>query len=133
MDSDLGDGCDAGPFAHIRGGSLLDKYVHVGTNAELKNAKMGTGSKCGHFSYVGDAKLGKNVNVGAGCVFANFDGKNKHESQVGDGAFLGSNSTLVAPVKIGSKAVVGAGAVVTKDVKPGEVVVGVPARPKGKK
>lgn len=133
MDSDLGDGCDAGPFAHVRGGSVLDKYVHVGTNAELKNAQLGTGAKCGHFSYVGDAKLGKNVNVGAGCVFANFDGKKKHESSVGDGAFLGSNSTLVAPVKIGSKAVVGAGAVVTQDVSAGVTVVGVPARPKGKK
>jgi bifunctional UDP-N-acetylglucosamine pyrophosphorylase/glucosamine-1-phosphate N-acetyltransferase len=73
------------------------------------------------------------VNVGAGCVFANFDGKNKHESVVGDGAFLGSNSTLVAPVKVGPRAVVGAGAVVTKDVKAGETVVGVPARPRGKK
>jgi bifunctional UDP-N-acetylglucosamine pyrophosphorylase/glucosamine-1-phosphate N-acetyltransferase len=132
-DSDLGDGCDAGPFAHIRGGSVLDKYVHVGTNAELKNAKLGTGAKCGHFSYVGDAKLGKNVNVGAGCVFANFDGKKKHESTVGDGAFLGSNSTLVAPVKIGAKAVVGAGAVVTQDVPAGVTVVGVPARPRRKK
>jgi bifunctional UDP-N-acetylglucosamine pyrophosphorylase/glucosamine-1-phosphate N-acetyltransferase len=133
VDSDLGDGCDAGPFAHIRGGSVLDKYVHVGTNAELKNAKLGTGSKCGHFSYVGDAKLGKNVNVGAGCVFANFDGKKKHDSQVGDGAFLGSNSTLVAPVKIGAKAVVGAGAVVTKDVQAGATVVGVPAKDTKKK
>jgi bifunctional UDP-N-acetylglucosamine pyrophosphorylase/glucosamine-1-phosphate N-acetyltransferase len=129
MDSDLGDGCDAGPFAHVRGGSVLDKYVHVGTNAELKNASVKSGSKIGHFSYVGDAKLGKDVNVGAGCVFANFDGKNKHETQVGDGAFLGSNSTLVAPVKIGSKARVGAGAVVTKDVPAGATAVGVPARP----
>jgi bifunctional UDP-N-acetylglucosamine pyrophosphorylase/glucosamine-1-phosphate N-acetyltransferase len=129
MDSDLGDGCDAGPFAHIRGGSVLDKYVHVGTNAELKNARVGSESKVGHFSYVGDAKLGKDVNVGAGCVFANFDGKNKHECQVGDKVFLGSNSTLVAPVKIGSKAVVGAGSVVTQDVPAGMTVVGVPARP----
>ncbi|HUO58184.1 MAG TPA: bifunctional UDP-N-acetylglucosamine diphosphorylase/glucosamine-1-phosphate N-acetyltransferase GlmU [bacterium] len=133
MDSKLGDACDAGPFAHIRGGSALDKYVHVGTNAELKNAKIASGSKVGHFSYVGDAKLGRDVNVGAGCVFANFDGKNKHECQVGDKAFLGSNSTLVAPVKIGAKAVVAAGAVVTKDVPAGVTVVGVPARPMKRK
>ncbi|HVZ79254.1 MAG TPA: bifunctional UDP-N-acetylglucosamine diphosphorylase/glucosamine-1-phosphate N-acetyltransferase GlmU [bacterium] len=132
-DSDLGDGCDAGPFAHVRGGSVLDKYVHVGTNAEIKNSKLGAGTKCGHFSYVGDAQLGKNVNVGAGCVFANFDGKKKHGSSVGDGAFLGSNSTLVAPVKVGAKAVIGAGAVVTRDVRAGTTVVGVPARPKGRK
>jgi bifunctional UDP-N-acetylglucosamine pyrophosphorylase/glucosamine-1-phosphate N-acetyltransferase len=129
VESRLGDGCDAGPFAHIRGGSVLDKGVHVGTNAELKNAKIGAGSKVGHFSYVGDAKLGRDVNVGAGCVFANYDGKDKHECQVGDGAFLGSNSTLVAPVKLGAKAKVGAGAVVTKNVPAGVTVVGVPAQP----
>jgi len=127
--SRLGDGCDAGPFAHVRDGCVLDKNVHVGTSAELKNAKLGRGSKAGHFSYVGDAKLGRDVNVGAGCVFANFDGKRKHESRIGDKVFLGSNSTLVAPVKIGAKAVVGAGAVVTKDVPAGATVVGVPARP----
>jgi bifunctional UDP-N-acetylglucosamine pyrophosphorylase/glucosamine-1-phosphate N-acetyltransferase len=82
---------------------------------------------------VGDAVLGKNVNVGAGCVFANYDGKSKHECRVGDGAFLGSNSTLVAPVTIGPQAVVGAGAVVTKNVPAKAVVVGVPAKPLGKK
>lgn len=133
LESSLGDDCDAGPFAHIRGGCQLDRGVHVGTNAELKNARLGTGSKVGHFSYVGDAKLGKDVNVGAGCVFANYDGKDKHECRVGDGAFLGSNSTLVAPVSIGAKAVVGAGAVVTKNVPAGSKVVGVPARPIRKK
>ncbi len=129
MDSRLGDGCDAGPFAHIRGGCVLDKKVHVGTNAELKNSKLAGGSKVGHFSYVGDATLGKDVNVGAGCVFANFDGKNKHKSWVGDKVFLGSNSTLVAPVHVGAKAVIGAGSVVTKDVPAGVTVVGVPAKP----
>lgn len=132
-ESQMKDGSDAGPFAHIRGGSLLEKGVHVGTNAELKNARLGEGSKAGHFSYIGDAKLGRNVNVGAGCVFANFDGKNKHETKVGDGAFLGSNSTLVAPVVIGAKAVVAAGAVVTKNVAAGARVAGVPARPLKKK
>jgi len=133
VESELGDGCDAGPFAHVRGGCVLDKKVHVGTNAELKNARIGGGSKVGHFSYVGDAKLGRDVNVGAGCVFANFDGKKKHSSLVGDGAFLGSNSTLVAPVKIGARAIVGAGAVVTRDVPAGATVVGIPARPVKKK
>ncbi|HTC19894.1 MAG TPA: DapH/DapD/GlmU-related protein, partial [bacterium] len=129
MESRLGEGCDAGPFAHVRGGCVLDKGVHVGTNSELKNARVGAGSKVGHFSYVGDARLGKDVNVGAGCVFANYDGKNKHESLVGDKVFIGSNSTLVAPVKIGAKAVIGAGSVVTRDVPAGMTVVGVPAKP----
>ncbi len=129
MDSAMGDGCDAGPFAHVRGGCVLGKDVHVGTNSELKNARIASESKVGHFSYVGDAKLGKGVNVGAGCVFANYDGKNKHECQVGDRVFLGSNSTLVAPVKIGTGAVVGAGSVVTRDVPAGLTVVGVPAKP----
>jgi bifunctional UDP-N-acetylglucosamine pyrophosphorylase / glucosamine-1-phosphate N-acetyltransferase len=129
MESRLGDRCDAGPFAHVRGGCILEKNVHVGTNAELKNSKIASGSKVGHFSYVGDARLGRDVNVGAGCVFANYDGKNKHECQVGDKVFLGSNSTLVAPVKIGAKAVIGAGAVVTRNVPAGVTVVGVPAKP----
>jgi bifunctional UDP-N-acetylglucosamine pyrophosphorylase/glucosamine-1-phosphate N-acetyltransferase len=133
MESKMGDGCDAGPFAHVRGGSVLAKGVHVGTNTELKGAKIGDGSKVGHFSYVGDATLGKNVNVGAGCVFANYDGKNKHPCKVGDGAFLGSNSTLVAPITIGTGAVVGAGAVVTKNVPNRAVVAGVPAKPLGTK
>ena len=131
--SQLGPGCDAGPFAHVRGGCVLQKNVHVGTNAELKNARLGEGSKAGHFSYVGDAVLGRGVNVGAGCVFANYDGKEKHESRVGDRVFLGSNSTLVAPVKIGNGAVIGAGAVVTRDVPAGTTVVGVPAKPLRKK
>jgi bifunctional UDP-N-acetylglucosamine pyrophosphorylase / glucosamine-1-phosphate N-acetyltransferase len=133
-ESELKDGCDAGPFAHIRGGCVLEKGVHVGTNAELKNAHVGAGSRVGHFSYVGDATLGRDVNVGAGCVFANYDGKNKHHSQVGDKVFLGSNSTIVSPVKIGARAVIGAGAVVNKDVPAGVTVVGVPAKPfRGKK
>jgi bifunctional UDP-N-acetylglucosamine pyrophosphorylase / glucosamine-1-phosphate N-acetyltransferase len=132
-ESQLGDGCDAGPFAHIRGGSVLDKKVHIGTNSELKNAPIATGSKVGHFSYVGDAQLGRDVNVGAGCVFANFDGKKKHHCKIGDKVFLGSNSTLVAPVIIGKGAVVGAGSVVTKNVSPGVTVVGVPAKVLAKK
>jgi bifunctional UDP-N-acetylglucosamine pyrophosphorylase/glucosamine-1-phosphate N-acetyltransferase len=128
IDSAIGDHSDAGPFAHVRGGSILDKNVHVGTGTELKNAKLASGSKAGHFSYIGDAQLGKDVNVGAGCVFANYDGNNKHHCKIGDKVFLGSNSTLVAPVVIGKGAVIGAGSVVTKDVAAGKTVVGVPAK-----
>ncbi len=133
MESRLAEGCDAGPFAHVRGGCDLARGVHVGTNTELKHARIGAGSKVGHFSYVGDAVLGRDVNVGAGCVFANFDGRNKHECRVGNKVFLGSNSTLVAPVQIGKGAVIGAGAVVTKDVPAKTVVAGVPAKPFKKK
>ncbi len=132
-DSRLGDGCDAGPFAHIRGGSVLDKNVHIGSYTEIKTAQIGNGVRAGHFSYIGDAKLGRDVNVGAGCVFANYDGKNKYRCVIGDKVFLGSNATLVAPVKIGARAVVGAGAVVTRNVSAGTTVAGVPARVMRKK
>lgn len=133
LDSRMGDHSDAGPFAHIRGGSVLDKNVHVGTNTEIKSSQLGVGVRAGHFSYIGDAKVGRDVNVGAGCVFANYDGKDKFRCTVGDKAFLGSNATLVAPVKVGARAVVGAGAVVTHDVPAGATVVGVPAKPVRKK
>lgn len=128
LDSTLGDASDAGPHAYLRGGCVIASGCHVGAGTEMKKVVFGKGSKAGHFSYLGDAVVGKNVNVGAGCVFANYDGKKKHETKVGDNAFLGSNSTLVAPVSIGSGAVVGAGAVVTHDVKSKATVVGVPAR-----
>jgi bifunctional UDP-N-acetylglucosamine pyrophosphorylase/glucosamine-1-phosphate N-acetyltransferase len=131
-DSEMGDFSDAGPHAHVRGGSVVGPGVHLGTGAEVKGSRMGQGTKAGHFCYVGDAELGRDVNVGAGCVFANYDGRRKHRTVVGDGAFLGSNSTLVAPVRVGKRAVVGAGAVVTRDVAPGARVVGVPARPIGR-
>jgi bifunctional UDP-N-acetylglucosamine pyrophosphorylase/glucosamine-1-phosphate N-acetyltransferase len=129
VNSMIGNACDVGPYAHVRGESYLYPKVHVGTHAELKHAIVQTGSKIGHFSYVGDAQLGKAVNVGAGCVFANYDGRQKHQTKVGDHVFLGSNSTLVAPLWIGKSALIAAGAVVTKDVLPNNRVAGVPARP----
>lgn len=133
LDSTLGNGSDAGPHAYLRGGCVIAPGCHIGAGAEMKKVAFGKGSKAGHFSYLGDAVVGKGVNVGAGCVFANYDGKTKHETKVGDGAFLGSNSTLVAPLTIGPGAVVGAGAVVTHDVKGKTCVVGVPAREVKKK
>lgn len=128
VESSVGPGADVGPYAHVRGGSVIGDGAHVGTSAELKAAKLGAGTKVGHFSYVGDAVLGTGVNIGAGTVTANFDGRDKHQTIVGDGAFIGSDSVLVAPVSVGAGSKTGAGSVVTHDVPAGTTVVGVPAR-----
>ena len=127
-DSTLESGVDVGPFSHIRGGSHIEAGVHVGTSAEVKNSRLGRGTKMGHFSYMGDATLGTNVNIGAGAITCNFDGESKHETIIGKDAFIGSDTMLVAPVKIGDRASTGAGAVVTKDVPANSTVIGVPAR-----
>lgn len=122
-------GVDVGPFSHLRPGSRLMEGVHVGNFAEIKNSTLGPGTKMGHFSYAGDATIGAGVNIGAGTITCNFgrDGK-KRRTEVGAGAFLGSDTMLVAPVRVGESAVTGAGAVVTKDVPDRRVAVGVPAR-----
>ncbi len=125
----LEDGVDMGPFARLRKGAHLAKGVHMGNFGEVKNSYLGPGTKMGHFSYIGDATLGEDVNIGAGTVTCNFDGVNKHPTEIGDHAFIGSDTMLVAPVKIGAGAHTGAGTVVTHDVPPGETVVGVPSRP----
>ncbi|MXY46542.1 MAG: UDP-N-acetylglucosamine diphosphorylase/glucosamine-1-phosphate N-acetyltransferase [Chloroflexi bacterium] len=127
-DSTLAAGVDVGPFSHIRGGARIGSSVHIGTSAEVKNSRIGRGTKMGHFSYMGDATLGENVNIGAGAITCNFDGKSKHETVIGRNAFIGSDTMLVAPVNIGDGASTGAGAVVTKDVPGNALVVGVPAR-----
>jgi bifunctional UDP-N-acetylglucosamine pyrophosphorylase/glucosamine-1-phosphate N-acetyltransferase len=127
-DSQLQDRSDVGPYAHIRGGSRIGQGVHIGTSSEIKNTSMGAGSKCGHFSYLGDATIGERVNIGAGTITANYDGTRKHPTEIEDDAFIGSDSVLVAPVRIGSEAITGAGSVVTRDVEEATVVVGVPAR-----
>jgi bifunctional UDP-N-acetylglucosamine pyrophosphorylase/glucosamine-1-phosphate N-acetyltransferase len=126
----LGAGCEIGPFAMLRGGSQLSDGAAVGNFVEVNRSRMGAKSKAKHLAYLGDATLGERVNIGAGTIFANYDGVNKSPCQVGDGAFIGSGSILVAPVEIGAKATLGAGAVVTRKsvVGPGEVWVGVPAR-----
>ncbi|MEW6567390.1 MAG: bifunctional UDP-N-acetylglucosamine diphosphorylase/glucosamine-1-phosphate N-acetyltransferase GlmU [Chloroflexota bacterium] len=120
---------DVGPFSHLRPGARLMQGVHVGNFAEIKNSTLGPGTKMGHFSYAGDATFGEEVNIGAGTITCNFgrDGK-KRRTEVGDRAFIGSDTMLVAPVRIGEGAVTGAGSVVTKDVPDGRVAVGVPAR-----
>ena len=127
----LEDGVDVGPFAHLRQGAHLAQGVHVGNFAEVKNSYLGPGSKMGHFSYLGDATVGQDVNIGAGTITCNYDGQRKHATIIEDGAFIGSDTMLVAPVRVGAGAKIGAGSVVTHDVPPGSIAYGVPARVKG--
>jgi len=129
----LEDGVDVGPFAHLRSGAYLAHGVHMGNFGEVKNSHLGPGTKVGHFSYIGDATIGAEVNIGAGTITCNYDGKRKNKTVIGDGAFIGSDTMLVAPVEIGEGAKTGAGSVVTHDVEPGSTVVGVPARKLDKK
>lgn len=128
-DSDLADCSDVGPFSHIRGGSYIATGVHIGNFAEVKNSTLEPDVRMGHFSYIGDARVGARVNIGAGVVTCNFDGTAKHKTVIGEDAFVGSDSMLVAPVRIGDGAVTGAGSVVTRDVADGDRVAGVPAKP----
>lgn len=121
-----------GPFAHLRPGTHLEAGVEVGTGSEIKNSRLGRGSKMHHFGYVGDASVGADVNVGAGAITCNYDGARKYRTVIGDGAFIGSDTLLVAPVQVGCGALTGAGAVVTRDVAAGQRVAGVPARPIGR-
>ncbi len=122
------DDVDIGPFAHLRKGAHLAKGVHMGNFGEVKNSYLGPGTKMGHFSYVGDATIGANVNIGAGTITCNFDGKKKNPTTIEEEAFIGSDTMLIAPVKVGKGARTGAGAVVTKDLPPYTLAVGVPAR-----
>ena len=124
----IADDSDIGPYAHLRSGSEIGPQTHVGNFAELKNARLGSGVKVGHFSYIGDAHIGNDTNIGAGAITANFDGERKHHTEIGARAFIGSDTILRAPVRIGDDARTGAGSVVTKDVPAGATVVGVPAR-----
>lgn len=109
-------GAIIGPFARLRTGSVVGENAHVGNFVELKNTKIGNGAKANHLSYVGDSDVGEGANIGAGTITCNYDGINKHKTTIGAGAFIGSNSSLVAPVNIGAGAVVGAGSVITQDV-----------------
>jgi bifunctional UDP-N-acetylglucosamine pyrophosphorylase / glucosamine-1-phosphate N-acetyltransferase len=118
-----GAGVHVGPFARLRPGTELADGARVGNFVETKKAKVGRGSKINHLSYVGDAVLGSEVNVGAGTITCNYDGVNKHETRIGDRAFIGSNSALVAPVTVGAGATVGAGSVITKDAPPDQLTV----------
>jgi bifunctional UDP-N-acetylglucosamine pyrophosphorylase/glucosamine-1-phosphate N-acetyltransferase len=143
-DSAIGDGCrvelsvveqatmeegsDVGPFGHLRKGGHLGAGAHMGNFGEIKNSYLGPGAKMGHFSYLGDTTVGARANIGAGTITCNYDGRRKHKTVIGEGAFIGSDTMLVAPVEIGDGAQTGAGSVVTRDVPPGSVAYGVPAR-----
>ncbi|MBI4301587.1 MAG: bifunctional UDP-N-acetylglucosamine diphosphorylase/glucosamine-1-phosphate N-acetyltransferase GlmU [Chloroflexi bacterium] len=129
----LEEGVDVGPFSHIRPQSHIEKGVHIGNFAEVKKSRLGKGTKMGHFSFVGDAIVGENVNIGAGAVTCNFDGIRKHETVIGNDAFIGSDSMLIAPVRVGDRAITGAGSVVNHDVPSDALAVGVPARSRRRK
>jgi bifunctional UDP-N-acetylglucosamine pyrophosphorylase/glucosamine-1-phosphate N-acetyltransferase len=131
----VGRNCSVGPFARLRAGTVLEDGVAVGNFVEVKASRLGRRSRARHLAYLGDADVGAGVNVGAGTITCNYDGRRKHPTTVGDGAFLGSGTLLVAPVTVGARAVTGAGAVVLagRHVPPGSVVAGVPARPLGRK
>ncbi|MBD0354107.1 MAG: bifunctional UDP-N-acetylglucosamine diphosphorylase/glucosamine-1-phosphate N-acetyltransferase GlmU [Rubrobacteraceae bacterium] len=124
----VGVGTSVGPYAFLRPGTVLGAEVKVGAFCEVKNARVGRGSKIPHLSYVGDAEIGEDANLGAGTITANYDGVNKNRTEIGDGAFTGVNTNLIAPVTIGDGAYLGAGSVVNKDIPPGKLAVGMPAR-----
>jgi bifunctional UDP-N-acetylglucosamine pyrophosphorylase/glucosamine-1-phosphate N-acetyltransferase len=127
-DSTLEDDVEVGPYSHVRPASHIGAGVHIGNFAETKASRLGRNTKMGHFSYLGDADVGTDVNIGAGTITANYDGERKHPTIIGDGAFIGSDTMLVAPVRIGRGARTAAGSVVTRDVPDGAMAVGAPAR-----
>jgi bifunctional UDP-N-acetylglucosamine pyrophosphorylase/glucosamine-1-phosphate N-acetyltransferase len=124
----VGEGASVGPYAFLRPGTVLGPEVKVGAYCEVKNTRVGRGSKVPHLSYVGDAEIGEDANLGAGTITANYDGVKKNRTKIGDGAFTGVNTNLIAPVTIGDGAYLGAGSVVNKDIPPDKLAVGMPAR-----
>jgi bifunctional UDP-N-acetylglucosamine pyrophosphorylase/glucosamine-1-phosphate N-acetyltransferase len=120
----IGPGCRIGPFARLRPGATLARDVHIGNFVEVKNAKIGAGSKANHLTYLGDSVIGKDVNVGAGTITCNYDGVNKFQTDIEDGVFVGSGSMLVAPVRIGARATIGAGSTITQDAPADKLTLG---------
>jgi bifunctional UDP-N-acetylglucosamine pyrophosphorylase/glucosamine-1-phosphate N-acetyltransferase len=119
----IGKNARVGPFARLRPGADLGQNVHIGNFVEIKAAKIEAGAKANHLAYIGDARVGADANVGAGTITCNYDGVAKHHTDIGNGAFIGSNSALVAPVKIGDGAYIGTGSVITKDVPAGALAI----------
>ena len=126
--AEVGNDVDMGPFARLRKGAHLGNHVHMGNFGEVKDSYLHDGVKMGHFSYIGNADIGSETNIGAGTITCNYDGEKKHPTKIGEGVFIGSDTMLVAPLNIGAGARTGAGAVVTKDVPEDTLVVGMPAR-----
>ncbi|MGD2054939.1 MAG: DapH/DapD/GlmU-related protein, partial [Gammaproteobacteria bacterium] len=139
-DSTIGDGCiikpysviekaiiedkvEVGPFARLRPGTQLKQNSRVGNFVEIKNTQLGAGSKASHLSYLGDSDVGSNVNIGAGTITCNYDGANKHKTIIKDGAFIGSDTQLVAPVTVGENSTIGAGSTITRDTEDGELTL----------
>ena len=122
--AELGEGADCGPFARLRPGAVLAARAHVGNFVEVKNAQLGEGAKAGHLAYLGDAEIGARSNIGAGTITCNYDGANKSRTVLGEDVFIGSNSSLVAPVNLGDGATTGAGSVITADVPAGTLALG---------
>ena len=120
-DAQVGEKCTVGPFARLRPGALLEEAAHVGNFVEIKKARLRRGAKANHLTYIGDADVGERSNIGAGTITCNYDGTNKHKTVIGAGAFIGSNTALVAPVRVGEGCLVGAGSVITSDVPDGEM------------
>ena len=127
-DSSIGENNQIGPFAYIRESTSTLSNVEIGNFVDVKSSQIGKNSKSKHLAYIGDTEVSHNVNIGAGAVVANFDGKNKNKSSIKENVLLGSNSTIISPVVISSNSIIGAGAVVTKDVMSKEIVAGNPAR-----
>ena len=128
-DSRIGAGTHVGPFAYIRPGSAIGSRCRIGDFVEIKNSAIGDGTKVSHLTYIGDSDLGSGINVGCGVVFVNYDGREKHRSSVGDGAFIGCNVNIVSPVTVGAGSYLAAGGTVTRDVPPGALYV---ARDRGR-
>jgi len=122
-DSEIGDNCKIGPWVRLRPGTKIGAGVRIGNFVELKNAQLGEGTKVAHLSYIGDATLGQNVNVGCGLAVANYDGKSKHYSTIDDDAFIGCNNIIVSPVHVGKNAYTAAGSVITEDVPAGKLAI----------
>ncbi|MEA2930360.1 MAG: bifunctional UDP-N-acetylglucosamine pyrophosphorylase / glucosamine-phosphate N-acetyltransferase, partial [Hyphomicrobiales bacterium] len=120
----VGKGASVGPFARLRPGAKLGAKVRIGNFVEVKAVDIGEGAKANHLAYIGDGRVGAGANIGAGTIFCNYDGKQKHQTKVGKGAFIGSNSALVAPVTVGDNAYVGSGSVITDDVPAGALAIG---------
>lgn len=123
-DSTIKDGAKIGPFAHLRPESEIGEDAHVGNFVEIKKARLGKGAKANHLTYLGDAEIGAGSNIGAGVITCNYDGVNKHRTRIGEKSFIGSDSTLVAPIEVGDGAYIGAGSCITKDVPAGSLAVG---------